>query len=254
MGFGSFVKQIADNDDIDEIFIDKLVNENTGINSSVIYRLVELFKIYSTSIDPEELPELTQKVELACTDNPERYVENINDISIAISELMFLRYSLDKPKNPIDIQRFCSELIERALIISPVMPLIAAFHYLYKSTTTEAFTNEMSFRIGELQQSAVLAKMCMQIIDSNASQFNDVVKDGNVSLIYQELEPKIRGQVRVVLTNEPDCKQVGARVTKWLKETMNDPFIMDEAPKKWFKRLISEEKYFFEEITHFPVF
>ncbi|MDX2370851.1 MAG: hypothetical protein QNK36_21025 [Colwellia sp.] len=254
MDFDSFVKKIVNNNDIDEIIIDKLVHEKSSINSVTIHKLVELFKIYSASTDPEVLTELTQKVEQACKNKSECYVENINDISTAISNLMFLRYCSDKPKNPIDIQRFCLELIERGLVIDSVIPLLAALHYLFVAKNTGIFSNNASYRTGELQQSAILARMCEEIIHSNALRFNEVVKNGEVALIYRELEPKIKNQVRVLLKNEPECKQVGAKVTKWLKETSNNQFILDNAPKKWFKRLIDEEKYFFEEISHFPIF
>tara|TARA_R110000737_G_scaffold320608_1_gene332226 strand:+ start:470 stop:1237 length:768 start_codon:yes stop_codon:yes gene_type:complete len=254
VSFGIFIEQIANTNNIDEILIEKLVKSNANIDISTINSLVDEFKKQCVGMDVEELTEFSQTVEQACDNQSERYTESINDILAAISKLMFLRNSLDKSKNPMDIQRFCSELIERALIIPPVIPLLAAFHYIFIATNTEIFSNNMSFRLGELHQSAKLAGMCINIIDSNASQFNDVVKEGNVSPIYRKLESEIKNQVRVLLTNEPDCKQVGARITKWLKETTNNQFILDNAPKKWFKRLIDEEKYFFEEVSHIPIF
>lgn len=252
MHFENFIEQIANGNNIDEILIKELVNANASIDSSTVHSLVELFRIDSKLLDLEELIELTQKVEQVCNEESECYVENINGISIAISELIFLRHTFDKTKSPIDIQRFSNELVERGYVIHPVTPLLAAFHYLFIATNTRVFSNNTLHRIGELKQSANLARMSMEIIYSNASKFNNVVKDGNIAPMYKKLESEIKNQVGVLLTNEPECKQVVARMTKWLKEKTNDPFILDDAPKKWFKRIVHEEKYFFEEISHFP--
>ena len=63
MDFDSFVKQIVNGNNIDNILIDKLGNANASIDSSTVHSLVELFRIDSKLLDLEELIELTQKVE-----------------------------------------------------------------------------------------------------------------------------------------------------------------------------------------------
>lgn len=163
MDFDSFVKQIVNGNNIDNILIDKLGNANASIDSSTVHSLVELFRIDSKLLDLEELIELTQKVEQICNEESECYVENINGISIAISELIFLRYTFDKTKSPIDIQRFSNELVERGFVIHPVTPLLAAFHYLFIATNTRVFSNNTLHRIGELKQSAVRAKVLLNL-------------------------------------------------------------------------------------------
>ncbi|MDC3190577.1 hypothetical protein NQU96_12550 [Pseudoalteromonas elyakovii] len=253
LAFTQFIENLHQSVDWQNDFKSQLNKFYELSDCNVIFRLIELFQIDSQSVDSEEIEELAQIIWQTCESGNEQYVEIINDVSIAISELLYLRHSIKKPKNQIDIKRFCSELIERGLVIHPVVPLIAALQYVYKAIQVNAFSYVKSFRIGELVQTARLAQMCWQVIDSNASQYNPTVKDVNIPQQYQELEPAIRKQVHIILTDAPHAKQLSAKVKKWLQNETNNKFIMDDAPDKWFKRIVSEEKYFFEAIKHFPI-
>lgn len=253
MTFIQFIEKLHQEENWQDTFKAELnaLSQLTDVQS--ITKLIELFKIDSTSLDAEEVEELVPLIEQNCINKTEHYAEIINDISIALSELMYLRHSVDKAQNPIDIKRFCAELLERGLVIHPTTSLIAALNYVYRAIQTNTLSHKDVFRIGELVQSARLGHMCWQLIDSNAVQFNPVVKNSEASAKYQELEPVIRKQVHIVLTKEPEVKQLGSRVKKWLQQETGDQFILDDAPNKWFKRIIDEEKYFFDSINHFPI-
>ena len=110
MAFTQFIENLHQSIDWQNDFKSELNKFYELSDCNVIFRLIELFQIDSQSVDAEEIEELAQIIWQTCESGNEQYVEIINDISIAISELLYLRHSINKAKNQIDIKRFCSEL------------------------------------------------------------------------------------------------------------------------------------------------
>lgn len=210
----------------------------TEIQKSTLNRLSELFLCGGNveAIDSRDF--ITETI--SKYDDYYSLINELNNISIALAELMYLREFKGKDATPININRFSFEIFNNGRVPQPESAITFAIAILVEGIQNNSLDEHAWHKIGRLEAAYHHALLVQSSIFSKVQNFNDDDINAYIDYEIHKAESEIREQIRELLTQKDKQHRIKMHVTNWIKGNICTP---SSDLKKYLNRLIAEERY-----------
>ena len=203
----------------------------TSLQKTTLIRLSELFQC-GENIKEEDALEKYKTESCLLTD--------INNLSIALSELMYLKEFKGKDAIPINIQRFSFEICESGNCVQPEAAIILAIETMIVGIKSKKVNDEMWLLVGQFESAYHHAILVQTTVFSKVNNFKDDAVNAYVDFEIHQAENKLRQLIRELLAQKGKQHRLKMHLNNWIKENICVP---KTDPKKYLDRLIAEERY-----------
>lgn len=210
----------------------------TAIQKSTLNRLSELF-LCGGNIEAADSKDFVAEIidKYKSCDN---LVYELNSISIALAELMYVREFKGKDATPININRFSFEIFNSGRAPQPESAITLAICILVEGIKNNALDEQTWHNIGQLEAVYHHALLVQSSIFAKVQNFKDDETNAYVDYEIHNAENEIREQIRVLLPQKDKQHRIKMHLTNWIKDNICTP---SSDLKKYLNRLIAEERY-----------
>lgn len=210
----------------------------TSFQKTTLSRLSELFQCGENIKEEDTLYFIDETLEKYKTENC--LLNDINNLSIALSELMYLKEFKGKDATPINIQRFSFEIFDSGNCVQPEAAIILAIKILIEQFEGKQFNEEQCLTVGKLESAYHHAILLQSTIFSKVNNFNDDAINAYVDFEIHQSESELRKFIRELLPQKGKQHRLKMHLNNWIKENICVP---KTDLKKYLDRLIAEERY-----------
>jgi len=210
----------------------------TSLQKTTLIRLSELFQCEDNIKEEDALDFIEDTLEKYKTESC--LLTDINNLSIALSELMYLKEFKGKDAIPINIQRFSFEICESGNCVQPEAAIILAIETMIEGIKSKKVNDAMWLLVGQFESAYHHAILVQTTVLSKVNNFKDDAVNAYIDYEIHQVENELRQFIREILPQKDKQHRLKMHLNNWIKDRIGNP---QTKTKKYLDRLIAEERY-----------